>query len=202
MFSTEITLKWIKPLVFTFCLLPFIALSYGFTTDNLGADPIQYLLKETGEWALRLLLLTLAVTPIRQIFGWSSLIRLRRMLGLFSFFYALLHVCIYITFDQSLDVVEILNDIFKRPFITVGMISFLLMLPLALTSSNAAIRYLTGKKWKQLHQLVYLVAIGAVVHFFWLAQSKANITEPAIYMVILAILLLIRHPPIMQKLKR
>ncbi|MEK7989470.1 MAG: protein-methionine-sulfoxide reductase heme-binding subunit MsrQ [Thiotrichaceae bacterium] len=202
MFSTEITLKWVKPLIFVFCLIPIILLSYGFITDNLGADPIQSLLKQTGEWALRLLLATLAVTPIRQIFGWSSLIRIRRMLGLFSFFYALLHVCIYITFDQSLDIGDIINDVFKRPFITIGMLSFLLMLPLALTSSNAAIRYLTGKKWKQLHQLVYLVAIGAVIHFLWLAQSKANITEPAIYMIILAILLLIRHPPIMQKLKR
>ncbi|WP_353570001.1 protein-methionine-sulfoxide reductase heme-binding subunit MsrQ [Candidatus Albibeggiatoa sp. nov. BB20] len=202
MFSTEITLKFIKPIVFIVCLLPFATLSYGFINDNLGADPIQLLLKETGEWALRLLLVTLAVTPIRQIFGWSSLIRLRRMLGLFSFFYALLHVCIYSAFDQSLDIIDILNDVLKRPFIMVGMISFLLMLPLALTSYNAAIRYLTGKKWKQLHQLVYLVAIGAVVHFFWLSQSKAHITEPAIYMTILATLLLVRHPPIMQKLKR
>ncbi|MCV6638051.1 protein-methionine-sulfoxide reductase heme-binding subunit MsrQ [Candidatus Albibeggiatoa sp. nov. NOAA] len=202
MFSTEITLKVVKPVVFILCLLPAMMLVYGFLTHNLGADPIQLMLKETGEWALRLLLATLAVTPIRHIFGWSSLIRIRRMLGLFSFFYALLHITIYITFDQSLDIVEIINDIFKRPFITIGVMSFLLMLPLALTSSNYAIRYLTGKKWKQLHQLVYLVGIGAVIHFLWLAQSKAYITEPLIYMTILAMLLLVRHPPIMQKLKR
>jgi sulfoxide reductase heme-binding subunit YedZ len=195
---TEITLKIIKPLVFIFCLLPFIVLSYGFFTNNLGADPIQLLLKETGEWALRLLLATLAITPIRQFFRWSSLIRLRRMLGLYSFFYACLHVCIYMIFDQSLDIADIINDILKRPFIAVGVASFLLMLPLALTSFNAAIRYIGGKKWKQLHQLVYLVAIGAVVHFFWLAQSKAHIEEPVIYAIILAALLLVRYP-LMQK---
>ena len=202
MFSANITLKIVKPLFFITCLLPFAALSYGFVYDNLGADPIQLMLKETGEWALRLLLATLAVTPIRHIFGWSSLIKLRRMLGLFSFFYAVLHLSLYVVFDQSLDVAAIITDIIERPFITMGMVSFLLMLPLALTSSNFAIRYLTGQKWKQLHQLVYLVAIGVVIHFFWLAQSKAHITEPAIYVVILAVLLLVRHPPILRKLQR
>ncbi len=193
MFSTQISLKIIKPVAFILCLVPFFILMHGFLNDNLGADPIQFMLKETGQWALRLLLITLAITPIRLISSWSSLIKFRRMFGLFSFFYAFLHVCIYIVFDQSLDIVEITSDIFKRPFITVGAISFLLMLPLALTSSNIAIRYLTGKKWQQLHQLVYSVAIGAVIHFLWLAQSKAHITEPLVYMGILIVLLLSRY---------
>jgi len=160
--------------------------------DNLGVNPIETLIRDTGLWGLRFLLLTLAITPLRII--WSALIKLRRMLGLFSFFYATLHVFCYLWFEQQFDWNEILADIIERPFITVGFFSFILLLLLAITSNNKMIKRLGGKQWQLLHRLIYLIAIGVVVHFWWMAQSKVDVSTPLLYAIILAILLLFRLP--------
>jgi sulfoxide reductase heme-binding subunit YedZ len=176
----------IKPLLFIFCLIPFAALTVGAVNDTLGVNPVEKLTHETGEWTLRLLLLTLTITPLRRITGHAWLIKLRRMLGLFSFFYACLHFITYIWLDQFFDWREILADIPKRPFITVGFIAFVLLIPLALTSTNKMMRRLK-KKWLQLHKLVYVIAVLGCLHFLWVV--KADTIEPLVYFVILLLLL-------------
>lgn len=196
-FSTPTTLRVIQPILFVLLLLPFVVLLWQVANDQLGANPLEALTRETGIWALRILLLTLCVTPLRQLTGWSSAIKLRRMLGLYAFFYACLHFLTYLWFDQFFNIGAMLNDIVKRPFITVGFVALLLMLPLAVTSNNAMVRRLGGKLWQQLHRLIYLIAIAAVLHFWWLAQSKIDIFEPFIYAFILFWLLLLRHPTVM-----
>lgn len=192
--SPEITNKVIKPIVFIACLLPFLWLMWRAFTDQLGANPLEAMLHDSGTWALRLLLLTLCITPLRKLSNWHALIRLRRMLGLYAFFYAVLHVICWLVFEHFFDAAAMLNDIVKRPYITVGFAAMLLMLPLALTSNQYALKRLGGRKWQQLHQLVYLVAIGAVIHFCW--KMKLDISEPLIYAVLLALLLAVRYPPI------
>ena len=176
----------IKPLLFIICLMPFIVLTIGAVNDTLGVNPVEKLTLETGEWTLRLLLLTLAITPLRRISGHVWLIKLRRMLGLFTFFYACLHFITYIWLDQFFDWQEILIDIPKRPFITVGFMAFVLLIPLALTSTNSMMRLLK-KRWVQLHKLVYVIAVLGCLHFLWVV--KADTLEPLIYFVILLILL-------------
>ena len=176
----------IKPLLFIICLMPFIVLTIGAVNDTLGVNPVEKLTLETGEWTLRLLLLTLAITPLRRITGQVWLIKLRRMLGLFTFFYACLHFITYIWLDQFFDWQEILIDIPKRPFITVGFAAFVLLIPLALTSTNSMMRLLK-KRWVQLHKLVYVIAVLGCLHFLWVV--KADTLEPLIYFVILLILL-------------
>ncbi|MFO6419950.1 sulfite oxidase heme-binding subunit YedZ [Hylemonella sp. W303a] len=183
-----------KPLVFVLSLLPFAALFHGAVTDQLGANPAEHLIRSTGEWALRFLCLTLAVTPLRMQFGWAALARLRRMLGLYVFFYALLHFLCYAVFDMGLGLDEeawgaILRDIPKRPFILVGFAALLLLLPLALTSFNRAIRALGAPRWRMLHRLVYAVACLAVLHFYWMRAGKQDFAEVAVYGAILALLL-------------
>jgi len=177
----------LKPLLFLLCLIPLAHLGWAFRQDELGANPIEALTRSLGTWALNFLLITLAVTPLRKLAGWHWLIRLRRMLGLYAFFYALLHLSSYLWLDQFFVWQDIAKDILKRPFITVGMATFVLLIPLAATSSNYAIRRIGGKRWNSLHRSVYVIAILAVLHYFWLV--KLDVTKPLIYGLVLALLL-------------
>ena len=160
-----------KPCVFVAALVPFVALAYGLATDNLGANPVEMITHESGEWALRLLLLTLLVTPARRLTGWAALLRLRRMLGLFAFFYVSVHFLTYAVLDAGLDVAYVLEDILERPYITVGFTALCMLVPLAITSTNGMVRRLGGARWRKLHRLVYLASGGAVLHFLWLGQG-------------------------------
>jgi sulfoxide reductase heme-binding subunit YedZ len=184
------TTKALKPIVFAAALGPAAYLAYGVFADTLGANPIDAITDETGTWTLRFLVLTLLVTPLRRVTGWNALVKYRRMLGLFAFFYGTLHFLTYIWLDQFFDVGEIAKDIAKRPFITVGFTAFVLMVPLALTSTAGWIRRLGGRKWNLLHRLVYVSAVAGVVHYLWLV--KADISRPVRYGVIVAILLAAR----------
>ena len=182
----------LKVFLFVLALLPLAYLIAGafFFPEWLGANPAEYITRSVGDWTLRLLLLTLAVTPLRRITGLTGLLRLRRMLGLYTFFYALLHLSAYVSFDHVFDVAEILKDIVKRPFITVGFTCLVLMIPLAVTSTNAMVRRLGAKRWQLLHRLVYLIAPLAVLHFWWMV--KRDLTEPIIYALLLTGLLAYR----------
>ena len=182
-----------KPVLHGLCLLPFAALLWAAFNDGLGANPVEKLTHETGQWTLRFLLLTLALTPLRQWTGLAAVIRFRRMLGLYCYFYVCCHFLIWFVADHSIDVASMLEDIVKRPYITLGFSAFVLLLPLALTSNQAMIRRL-GKSWKKLHQLVYLVVLLGVLHFIWLV--KADYLEAFIYAIIAVILLLHRIGPI------
>ncbi len=175
-----------KPLVFCVSLLPLIWLCWLAWQDRLGANPVETLSHRTGDWSLRFLLLTLAVTPLRRLSGWNWLLKFRRMLGLFAFFYVCLHLGVYLIFDQFFDPSAILEDIAKRPYITVGFAGFLLLIPLAATSTNGMIKRL-GRNWQRLHRLVYLIGMLGVVHYWWLV--KADISEPLLYAGLLTILL-------------
>jgi sulfoxide reductase heme-binding subunit YedZ len=177
----------LKIATFLLALYPLIRLLVFAATDNLGANPIEFITRSTGTWTLVGLMLTLTITPLRKLTGWNSLLRIRRMLGLFSFFYACLHFTTYIWLDQFFDLGAIIHDVYKRPFITVGFSAFVLLIPLALTSSNAMIRRLGAKRWQQLHKLVYLIAILGVLHYVWLV--KKDLTQPLIYAGILTLLL-------------
>lgn len=177
---------WIKPLAFAACIIPFGQLLYRAYMDDLGANPIDYITRFTGSWALFILLASLSVTPLRKITGRNDLIRYRRMLGLFAFFYAALHFSTYLVLDHFFDWQRIAKDILKRPYVTAGFTAFVLMIPLALTSTSGMIRRL-GKRWQQLHRLVYVAAIAAVIHFYWLV--KADIRRPFQYGIVLALLL-------------
>jgi methionine sulfoxide reductase heme-binding subunit len=181
--------SWIKPALFIACLIPLAQLVYGFYTDDLTANPIEYITRFTGSWALIILITSLAITPLRKIFGWNMLIRYRRMLGLFAFFYAVLHFLTYIVLDHFFDFQAIAKDIYKRPYVTAGFTSFVLMVPLALTSTAAMIRRL-GKRWQQLHRLAYIAAAAGVLHFYWLVKS--DIRRPVQYGAVLALLLAVR----------
>ena len=178
----------LKLLVWLAALYPLTALSTKILFDPLalGANPAETILRSTGDWTLRFLLLTLAITPLRRITLIGGLIRFRRLLGLFAFFYGLVHVGCYIAFDRYFVLSEITADIIKRPFITVGFAALVLMIPLALTSTRAAVMRLGGARWQDLHRLVYVVAILGVLHFWWLV--KRDVTEPLIYAAILAAL--------------
>ena len=178
-----------KPLVFVLSLLPFAWLLYGAITENLGANPAEYLSRATGDWTLRFLCLTLAVTPLRVIAGLPTLQRFRRMLGLFTYFYVVLHFLSYSWFDQGFDFGDIAKDIAKRPFILVGFASFLLLTPLAATSFNRAVKAMGAKRWQALHRLVYAIPFLAILHFFWMRAGKNDFAEVAVYAAILAVLL-------------
>ena len=181
-----------KPVVFTIAILPFCFLVWGAWNDALGANPAEYLIRSTGELALRFLCLTLAVTPLRVIARLPELLRLRRMLGLFVYFYASVHLLCYSWLDMGFEWVDIAIDIPKRPFILVGFTAFLLLTPLAATSFNQAIRGLGAKRWQLLHRAVYGVAVMAVLHFYWMRAGKSNFAEVIVYGAILAALLLWR----------
>lgn len=180
----------IKAIVFLLCLLPALSLALGWYDDALGANPIETITRASGEWTLRFLLITLAVTPLRRYTGLHWLLRLRRMLGLFVFAYAVGHLTTYLWLDQFFDWQAIANDILDRPFITVGFAAFVLLIPLAVTSNSFAIRRLGGRRWQSLHRSVYGIAILDVVHFWWLV--KADLLEPFVYALILAVLLGLR----------
>jgi sulfoxide reductase heme-binding subunit YedZ len=179
-------IRLVKPLVFVLGLVPFAWLLFRAFTGRLSANPVEDLTLTTGIWALRFLLVTLAITPLRRLTGWNRIIQYRRMLGLFAFFYATCHFLIYIVFDQALAFRYILPDLVKRPYITAGMTAFLLMLPLAITSTKGWIRRL-GRRWQLLHRLVYFSAVAACLHFIW--KVKVVIGEPVYYAAILAALL-------------
>nr|WP_315229211.1 protein-methionine-sulfoxide reductase heme-binding subunit MsrQ [uncultured Limnohabitans sp.] len=170
-------------------LLPFMWLVWGASHDALGANPAEYVIRATGDWTLRLLCLTLAVTPLRVQFGLPELVRFRRLLGLFTYFYVVLHLLCYSWLDMGFEVEDIAHDIAKRPFIWVGFSAFVLLTPLAATSFNIAIRWLGAKHWQRLHKAVYGVAALAVLHFFWMRAGKNNFTEVGVYAGILALLL-------------
>lgn len=178
-----------KPVAFVFACLPFAWLVFAAFADRLGANPAEALIRSLGDWTLRFLVLVLAITPLRVILGWQALLRLRRMVGLFVFFYASLHLLSYAWFDMEFDVAGIAADVAKRPFILVGFLSWLLLLPLAATSFNRAVRALGARRWQQLHRAVYLIAGLAVLHFFWMRAGKNDFAEVAVYGAILGGLL-------------
>lgn len=177
----------VKPLVFAASLIPFAWIVWRALANDLGTNPIETLNRYTGDWTLRFLLITLAVTPLRKLSGWHGLIRLRRMLGLFAFFYACTHFLTWVWIDQRFDLDSIIEDIAKRPFITLGFTCLVLLVPLAATSTNAMVRRLGGRRWQRLHRLVYFIAAGGVLHYLWLVKS--DIREPVLYGLILMALL-------------
>ena len=178
-----------KPLVFIACLLPFAWLLWGAIADRLGPNPAEALIRGSGDWTLRLLCLTLAVTPLRQWTGWHALARFRRLLGLYTFFYGALHFLCFAWLDMGFDLDAILKDINKRPFILVGTAALLLMLPLAATSFNRAIKALGARRWQALHRLVYATALLALLHFFWMRAGKNDFGEWSVYAGVVAVLL-------------
>lgn len=181
--------KYVKPLVFLLCLIPLFSLCWNAFQGDLGANPIEKVTHITGEWALRFLLLTLAVTPVRRLMRWSFLLRLRRMLGLYTFFYAGLHFLTYLVLDQFFDFAAIGKDILKRPYITVGFAAFVLLIPLAATSTNNMMRRL-GRHWKSLHQTIYVISVLAILHYLWLV--KADHLQPLVYAFMLLVLFMVR----------
>jgi sulfoxide reductase heme-binding subunit YedZ len=182
--------KWSKPVVFLLCLLPLAALGWRALHGELTANPIEFITHATGDWTLRFLIITLGVTPLRKILHLPELIRFRRMLGLFAFFYACLHFTTYIWLDKFFDLSEMWKDIAKRKYITVGFSAFLLLIPLAITSTAGWIRRLGGKRWQLLHRLIYVSATLGVIHYYWLVKSA--VIRPLTYGAIVAILLLWR----------
>ena len=194
MTRVQLITRVVKPALFLLALGPIATLAWDGFADALGANPIETITHRTGDWTLRLLLVTLAVTPLRRLTGWNELVRLRRMLGLYTFFYALLHFVTYVWLDQGLNLGDIMEDILKRPYITLGFTGFLLLIPLALTSTNAMVRRLGGARWRKLHQLVYVAGVAGAIHYLW--QVKADTRDPLIYLVVLATLLVFRLPVI------
>ncbi|TAM45397.1 MAG: sulfoxide reductase heme-binding subunit YedZ [Burkholderiaceae bacterium] len=178
-----------KPVLLVAALLPFVWLMVGAFTDGLGANPAEYLLRATGIWTLRFLCLTLAITPLRVITNTPALVRFRRMLGLFVYFYVVMHLLSYSWFDKGFDVADIAKDIGKRPFILVGFSAFVLLTPLAVTSFNRAIRALGLRRWQTLHRLVYLIAGLGILHFYWMRAGKHDFAEVTVYGAIMSVLL-------------
>ncbi len=181
----------IKATAFVLALVPFFALVYLVATDQL-VEPLQYITRNTGSWTLYFLCITLAVTPLRRLSGWNWVLKLRRMMGLYAFFYALLHFTTFLWFDHFFDVQEMLKDVAKRPFITVGFTAFVLLVPLAVTSTNAMVRRLGGKRWQMLHKLVYVIAPLGILHFWWMRAGKHDFDKPILFGVIVLVLLGVR----------
>lgn len=180
----------LKIVVFALCLAPLARLAWGLYDEALGANPIEFVIRDLGRWALKFLLITLCITPLRKFTHWGWLMRFRRMLGLFAFFYAIVHWSVYISLDQSFDWIAIAKDIVKRPFITVGMLAFTLLIALAVTSTNGMQRRMGYDNWQKLHRAVYAIGILAVLHFWWLV--KLDTTWPRVYALMLAALLGVR----------
>jgi sulfoxide reductase heme-binding subunit YedZ len=178
----------IKSSAFVLALVPFFALVYLVATDQL-VEPLQYITRNTGSWTLYFLCITLAVTPLRRLSGWNWLLKLRRMMGLYAFFYALLHFTTFLWFDHFFDVQEMLKDVAKRPFITVGFTAFVLLVPLAVTSTNGMVRRLGGKRWQLLHKLVYVIAPLGILHFWWMRAGKHDFNKPILFGLIVIVLL-------------
>jgi len=175
-------------------------LAFDTASGGLSANPIEDVLHRSGLWGLRILILSLAITPLKRLFGWNVLIRFRRMVGLFAFFYLVLHFCIYLGLDRLFSLRDIVEDIAVRPFVTVGFASLLLLIPLAVTSTKKMVKRLGGKRWIRLHRLVYPAAIGGVIHYIWAVKLDAR--EPTIYAVLLGILLTLRIPMWIAQAKR
>ena len=182
---------WIKAAVFLLALLPLLRMVYLTLAGQL-VEPLEFITRGTGDWTLYFLCITLAVTPLRKLSKWNWLIKLRRMLGLYAFFYAALHFMTFLWFDHFFDLAEMWKDVLKRPFITVGFIAFVLLIPLAATSTNGMIKRLGGKRWQLLHKLVYVIAPLGILHFWWMKAAKHNFKEPIIMGVIVGVLLLVR----------
>ncbi len=179
--------RWLKIPLFAACLIPALLLLWKFRQDDLGANPIEFITHATGDWTLRFLAITLAVSPLRRLLKLPDLIRYRRMLGLFAFFYGTLHFLTYLWLDKFFDTSEILKDVWKRPFITAGFVGFVAMIPLAVTSTAGWIRRMGGRRWQALHRLIYLSAIAGVVHYYWLVKS--DVRKPVFYgSIVLALL--------------
>ncbi|HKT46718.1 MAG TPA: protein-methionine-sulfoxide reductase heme-binding subunit MsrQ [Candidatus Acidoferrales bacterium] len=185
-----LTSKWTKAALFTVALLPFIDLVVRVFTSNLGPNPVEFVQHATGDWTIRFIVFTLAITPLRKSLNLPELIRFRRMLGLFAFFYVCFHFLTYIGPDQSFSLAGMWKDVAKRPFITVGFLGFVLLIPLALTSTAGWIRRLGGKRWQMLHRAIYLTAICGVIHYYWLVKS--DVRAPLFYGALVALLLLWR----------
>lgn len=184
--------RFIRPAIHLLCALPLVLVVYRVSTNQAGANPVEFMIREQGEWALRFLLLCLAITPIRKFTGWAVLTTYRRMLGLWAFAYAFFHLMAFWGADLSFDLSALWREIIKRPYITIGMAALLVMLPLAITSTQKMIKRLGGARWRDLHKLVYLAAALGCLHFYWLKSSKNLLTQPLIYAAILAVLLLYR----------
>lgn len=184
-------LLWAKWILFSLSLLPLLRLIALGVQDRLTANPIEFITRATGDWTLYFLCLTLAVTPLRRFTGINELIRFRRMLGLFTFFYASLHFLTFIWFDHFFDLAEMMRDVLKRPFIAMGFSAFVLLVPLALTSNDLMLRKL-GRRWSVLHRLIYLIAILAMLHFWWMRAGKHNFAEPLVMGAVIAVLLALR----------
>ncbi|HJU70695.1 MAG TPA: protein-methionine-sulfoxide reductase heme-binding subunit MsrQ [Paucimonas sp.] len=182
----------IKSVVFALALLPFLRLVAFTLTDRLGANPIEFITRNTGDWTLYFLCLTLTVTPLRRLTGWNWMIKLRRMLGLFAFFYVALHFTTFLWFDHFFDIDEMVRDVIKRPFITVGFSAFLLLIPLAVTSTNGMVRRLGGKRWQWLHRLIYVIVPLGILHFWWMKAGKHDFAQPILFGAIVVVLLLLR----------
>jgi len=187
---TRKTIAIAKTFIWVACLTPLLRLGWKGLTGGLGANPIEFITLSTGTWTLVFLLATLAITPLRRLSGQSWLIRFRRLVGLFSFFYGVLHFITYLWLDKFFDVQDMIKDVAKRPFITAGFLAFLLLVPLAATSTAGAIRWMGGRRWQLLHRLIYVSGVSAVVHFWW--KVKADVRKPAIYAAVLGILLGLR----------
>ncbi|HBY63078.1 MAG TPA: sulfoxide reductase heme-binding subunit YedZ [Solibacterales bacterium] len=185
-----LTSRWTKAAVFALSLAPAAYLVWGAFNDGLGANPLEYVTRETGDWTVRFLLVTLAITPARKLLAQPDLIRFRRMLGLFAFFYGALHFLTYLWFDKFFDWPDMVKDVMKRPFITMGFAGFLLMLPLAVTSTKGWIRRLGGKRWQLLHRLGYFATLAGVIHYYWLVKS--DVRMPLLYGAIFVVLMLFR----------
>lgn len=179
---------WVKAVVFVLSLIPFARLVWG-TASGGFSDPLAAITLGSGEWALYFLCITLGMTPLRRLTGWNWLVKLRRMVGLFTFFYALVHFTAFLWFDHFFDVPAMLVDVVKRPFILVGFIAFVLLIPLAATSTNAMIKRLGGKRWQWLHRLIYVIAPLAILHFWWMKEGKNDFAEPIVFGSIVAVLL-------------
>jgi sulfoxide reductase heme-binding subunit YedZ len=178
----------LKAVVFVLALLPFFKLIW-LTASGQLVEPLQYITRATGDWTLYFLCITLAVTPLRRLTKWNWLLKLRRMVGLYSFFYGLLHFTTFLWFDHFFDVQEMLKDVLKRPFITVGFIAFVLLIPLAVTSTNGMVRRLGGKRWQWLHRLVYVIAPLGILHFWWMKAAKHDFSQPILFgLIVLALL--------------
>ena len=182
---------WVKALVFVLALLPLARLVWG-TASGAFTDPLAAITQGSGEWALYFLCITLGVTPLRRLSGFNWLLKLRRMIGLFTFFYALVHFIAFLWFDHFFDVAEMFKDVIKRPFILVGFIAFILLIPLAATSTNGMIKRLGGKRWQWLHRLIYLIAPLAILHFWWMKAGKNDFAQPILFGLIVAVLLGLR----------
>jgi len=186
----RVRVTWPKIPVFAACLAPLAVLLFKGLRQDLGANPIEYITHTTGDWTLRFLLITLSITPLRRLFHQPNLIRFRRMLGLFAFFYGCLHLTTWVWLDKFFDLHEMWADVMKRRFITAGMTGFVLLIPLAVTSTRGWIRRIGGRNWQRLHRLIYFSATAAVVHYYWLVKS--DIRQPVLYASILAVLLIYR----------